>query len=368
MNMGGESRFDYATVYHQCALFAEQQYLSIVRSPDTIRWKMYVDRKTEEIRQRNDQIHRTKDNEQLKVIQNKAKATLANDKELFQQNSGARDNFLEQAIDMYSRCLAGSDAFDDDSAIRLCSLWFANFHDLPLQDKIRSALDRVPSRKFVFLAHQLSARLSTSSSTILSNQQILQSLVLRMCQEHPFHSLYQVYALRSEKTVTNIPAQSRRQPSRQEPSRSQTDRASAASGIFDRLRGENLVSEKVRGVELVCNASLQWAMYPIQDDPRFDANRPKGPHLIAENLLIRKIENLRVPVVTSQTPLDPTLQYDNCVWIARFDKTFETAGGINLPKINICYGSNGDKFKQLVCLCQCSLFAAHVLSLSVQRR
>lgn len=353
MKLDEASNFDYATVYHQCALFAEHQYLSIVRSPDTIRWKMYVDRKTQEIKQRSDQIEKTqgsKDRSVLNRMQKQAEATLANDRELFEQNSGARDAFLEQAIDMYSRCLAASDAFDDDSAIRLCSLWFVNFHDLPLQKKVRSALDRVPSRKFVFLAHQLSARLSTSSSAILSNQQNLQSLVLRMCQEHPFHSLYQVYALRSETTEANPPAQPRRQSSRHELSSSQTDRASAAGGIFDRLRSDNLIGERIRAVELICNASLEWAMYPIQKDPRFDANHPKGPHRIAENLLIRKIENLPIPVVTSQTPLDPTLRYDNCVWIARFDKTFETAGGINLPKINICYGSNGDQFKQLVCL------------------
>jgi hypothetical protein len=53
-------------------------------------------------------------------------------------------------------------------------------------------------------------------------------------------------------------------------------------------------------------------------------------------------------VVTVHTPLDHTLRYDNCIWIDRYESAFETAGGINLPKINICYGSNGEKYKQLV--------------------
>lgn len=172
---------DYATVYHQCAMFAEHQYLTIVRSPDTIRWKIYIDRKTQEIQQRQDQLQKThqgsKDFLHLSQVQKKAQALLVQDQTYFQQESGARNTFLEQAIDMYSRCLATSDAFDDDGSIRLCSLWFANFHDLPLQAKVRIALERVPSRKFVFLAHQLSARLSaTSSGTLVLSPKLMHAL------------------------------------------------------------------------------------------------------------------------------------------------------------------------------------------------
>jgi serine-protein kinase ATM len=343
---------DHATVYHQCAMFAEHQYLAIVRSPDTIRWKIYIDRKTQEIKQRNDQIAKTqrgsKDFMQLTQVQTKAEAMLVQDQANLQQNSGARDAFLEQAIDMYSRCLSASDAFDDDGAIRLCSLWFANFQDMPLQDTVRTALDRVPSRKFVFLAHQLSARLSTSPSGHISrNQANLQALVFRMCREHPFHSLYQVYALRPERSADSTSTNSRRQSARNESS-SQADRASAAGEIFDRLHGDSVSRERVRAVELVCDASLQWAKHPIKKDSRFDQKLSKGPFKIPDDLLIRKIQNIRVPIVTSQTPLDPTLRYDNCVCIARFENTFDTAGGVNLPKITICYGNDGKKYKQLV--------------------
>jgi ataxia telangiectasia mutated family protein len=312
---------------------------------------MYIDRKTQEIKQRGDQIARTqrgsKDHQQLTQAQSRAEAMLVQDQANLQQNSGARDTFLERAIDMYSRCLAASDAFDDDGAIRLCSLWFANFQETSLQDKVRYALERVPSRKFVFLAHQLSARLSASpSGQIGQNQTNLQALVFRMCREHPFHSLYQVYALRPERSADSDSTNSRRQSSRHELS-SQADRASAAGEIFDRLRGDNINGERVRAVELVCDASLQWAKHPIKDDSRFQ-QKSKEPFQIPDHLLIRKIENLPVPIVTSHTPLDPTLRYDNCVCIARFEHTFDTAGGINLPKIAICVGNDGKRYKQLV--------------------
>lgn len=343
---------DYATVYHQCAMFAEHQYLTIVRSPDTIRWKIYIDRKTQEIQQRQDQLQKThqgsKDFLHLSQVQKKAQALLVQDQTYFQQESGARNTFLEQAIDMYSRCLATSDAFDDDGSIRLCSLWFANFHDLPLQAKVRIALERVPSRKFVFLAHQLSARLSaTSSGKVPQNQANLQTLVSRMCQEHPFHSLYQVYALKPDRSH-EISTSNRRQSSRHDVSLSQADRGSAAGEIFDRLRGDTSMGQRVRQVEIICEASLEWAKFPIKKDSRFNAKGLKGPFKVPGDLSILKIENLQVPVVTAHTPLDPTLRYDNCVWITSFEKTFDTAGGVNLPKISICNGSDGRRFKQLV--------------------
>ncbi|KAH7923978.1 hypothetical protein BV22DRAFT_1196306 [Leucogyrophana mollusca] len=337
-----------ANVYHKCALFAEQQYHSILKSPDAMRWKIYVERKTHEIRRRESQLMKTQQGSSefntLSNDQNKAKALLAEDAQSFQRHNGSRDSFLQQALDMYSRCLASCDSFDDDGPIRLCSLWFANFDDERIQDKVRAALSRVPSRKFVFLAHQLSARISKSSSvTSPKNQQNLQALVVRMCQEHPYHSLYQVYCLRPERSSQS--SANRRSSARHEPSSSQTDRADAASEIFDRVRNESTCGERVRAVEHICDASLQWAKYPIKDNRSL--KKSNGIFHVPDSLLIRQIRDIQVPVITAHTPLDPTLKYDNCVWIAHFEAVFQTAGGINLPKISNCVGSDGKKYKQL---------------------
>ena len=348
--MDTPSTTDVADIYHQYALFAEQQYLAIIRSPDTIRWRIYVDRKTEEIKQRRDQLNRisqtSRDFHQLTGAKNKAEQLLANDKLILQQNSIACDSFLRQAIEMYSRCLEISDDFDDDGAIRLCSLWFANFFDQSLQADVHSAINRVPSRKFVFLAHQLSARLSASPGQSTASQQNLQSLILRMCQEHPFHSLYQVYALRSERISQDASGLNRRHSARREQPSSQEERAAAADTIFKRVHAVQEHEKRIRAIELVCDASLEWAKHPIKDDIRFKG-QSSGPFPIPDVLLIRKIQHLAAPVVTSNTPLDPTLRYDNCALIERFDSSFQTAGGINLPKITNCYGSDGKRYKQL---------------------
>ena len=147
----------HAIIYHECAIFAERQYHAIIHSPDAIRWKVYVDRKRQEIESRRQEIARTQNETRvhnLRADQAKAEKLLKEDNQLFQTHNVDRYTFLKQAIDMYSRCLQASDSFDDDAAIRLCSLWFANFEviEMGLQNEVQIALGRIPSRKLVFLA------------------------------------------------------------------------------------------------------------------------------------------------------------------------------------------------------------------------
>ena len=147
-----------ATVYRECAMFAERQYHAVLKSPDALRWKLYVDRKTNELESLNKEISRTQIvsvKEDLKTEQKRAQRLLQTDSELFRQHNDLRETLFKQAVDMHSRCLATSDKFNDDSAIRLCSLWFANFDDESILETVSNALDRTPSGKLVFLAVSL---------------------------------------------------------------------------------------------------------------------------------------------------------------------------------------------------------------------
>ncbi len=144
-----------ATVYRECAMFAERQYHAVLKSPDALRWKLYVDRKKNEIEHRSMEITRTQSDVMKKRLndeQKKAQRLLETDSELFKKHNDLRESLLTQAIEMHSRCLETSSDFDDDSAIRLCSLWFANFDDASILHAVGDALDRIPSRKLIFLA------------------------------------------------------------------------------------------------------------------------------------------------------------------------------------------------------------------------
>ena len=337
-----------ATVYRQCAVFADRQYHSILQSPDAIKWKLYAERKEKEIQHRKEQMSRTQSGSKtffdLKHDQDKAEKLLREDMQRYRKHSESLSTLLQQAIDMHSRCLQAADNFDNDGHIRLVSLWFANFNDNDLQEKIRPSIDRIPSRKFVFLAHQLSARLAKPTiDSVSGSQETLQNLILRMCREHPFHSLYQVYCLRPSPGATS--GSSRRSSARLDILQSQGERAAAAADIFDRLRADASSSRQLIDVEQVCDAYLQWAKRPIKGS--VEKGRT-GPYEISSDMLILKLRDVRVPVLTVNTPLDPTLQYQNCTWVSHYETKFETAGGVNLPKICYCRGSDGVKYKQLV--------------------
>lgn len=332
-----------SSAYHDYAIFAERQYHAVTKSPDWLRVKVYIERKTAEL-QRMDSM-RSKIAIPTNVFESekkKAETLLNTDKALYAEYVKSRTMFLSQAIEMWSLCLAGSDDFDDDAIIRLCSLWFANFDDTEeeLPDKIGKALDRIASRKFVFLAHQLSARLSEAEqgTDVSANQENLRAVMLRMCKEHPFHTLFPVFCLRADShsgraSRVSIPA-------------SQTGRANAASTIFAQLRADASCASRITDVETVCRASVQWAKHPIK--PTVNARKTQKVFDIPAQLEIRKLANIKVPVITTHIPLDPTCMYENCVWINRYEPTFQTAGGVNLPKINRCIGTDGHKYKQLV--------------------
>jgi ataxia telangiectasia mutated family protein len=347
-----------ATVYHQCAVFADRQYHTILRSSDAIKWKLYAERKEKEIQHRKERMLRTQSGSrtfhELKHDQEKAERLLREDTQRYRKHDESLSTFLQQAIDMYSRCLQAADNFDNDGHIRLVSLWFANFNDHDLQENIRLSIDRIPSRKFVFLAHQLSARLAKpASDPITGSQETLQSLILRMCREHPFHSLYQVYCLRPSPGVTHGGRRSSARLDADIPL-SQGERAAAAADIFDRLRADPSSNQQVIDIEKVCDPCLQWAKRPIKGS--VEKGRT-GPYEIPSDMVILKLNEVRVPVLTVSTPVDPTLQYHNCIWINRYERTFDTAGGVNIPKICYCRGSDGAKYKQLV-----SVPSVHVTS------
>lgn len=154
----GKGHYDasHAKIYRQCAMFSERQYYAMLKSPDAIRFTVYVDRKKKEIEYFQEALAKThKESKEYSLLNSEKSRALTvfnEDSKRFVQHNMLRDTSLRQAIDMHSRCLETSEDFNDDSAIRLCSLWLANFDDESILDCIRAALDRIPSRKFAFLA------------------------------------------------------------------------------------------------------------------------------------------------------------------------------------------------------------------------
>ncbi|KAF9565841.1 hypothetical protein CPC08DRAFT_815090 [Agrocybe pediades] len=342
-----------ATVYRECALFAERQFHAISKSTDAARWKVYTERKKQEIEDRKkamEQARTPEAHKDLQSEQSRAQKLLNEDIESFRIHNLLREKFLQQALEMHSSCLKTSDKFDNDSAIRFVSLWFANFYDFQESEvvgkSISSGTKTTPSRKFIFLAHQLTARVTSvapNRNRPDKNQEKLYELVRRMCMEHPFHIFYQLYCL-SDREVE--PTHTRRSHSFSQTT--PTDRSRTAIAIIDQLRTHPTSGPRINVMEKVCDAYLEWAKYKIKGtalgNQKGAANMP--PQLKLGNIR-RIIRDVRIPVATVRILVDPTLLYENCVWIEDYEKMFKTAGGVNLPKINICKAVDGSSHRQL---------------------
>jgi serine-protein kinase ATM len=152
---------DRAHVFYQFAVFAEQQYYTLVRSPDVKRRKIYIDRKAEDIKNLERQVKAkmgtsAQQRELQKELISASKLKDA-DEALYHQYLREQQSFLLRAVEMYSLSLSSADSYDGNASIHLLSLWLANFDEPSLENTefasvIEEALIRVPSHKFVFLA------------------------------------------------------------------------------------------------------------------------------------------------------------------------------------------------------------------------
>jgi serine-protein kinase ATM len=346
-----ETRIEHRHVFEKFAVFAHRQYLAISSSPELSRLNLYMERKRSEINILEESIRSVKSSGSLPGTSNsvseselerhmtRAKKLLVDDESQAEGHNAAKDMFLRQAIEMYSRSLCSSDENDIQLAIRFCSLWYANYLNVSYDVAIAEAVGRIPSFKFVFLAHQLTARLSDSHPQETGSPRTLRNLVQRLCEEHPFHILPQIFSLRHLGTKSE---QAHSQSSVSSMDMSQKSRQRAVLDICNRLSKHKRTTRRIRDVETLCNASLHWATYTISKNDR-GGNIPS-------NSPITKIRDLKVPIITVDLPIDLSLRYDNIVYISRYHPRYKTAGGVNIPKINYCIGSDGKEYKQLVSL------------------
>ena len=365
---------EQSRVAYKWAKFADEQY----RSADVAeinRLRLYIDRRKEEIRQNQLESDRTTSKSlkaRLMQFQRQADKILRQDQSHLNEIETARTLFLHRALAMYSRTLASAD-IHDDAMVRLTSLWFENAADEEVNSLLSKALAQIPSHKFLSLTHQLSARLSSGSgangggaagsrgaSLFQSN---ISDLLLRMCRDHPFHTMYAIYALvkgggsdlsQTGERASSLSSRTRSRLSGSETlASSQKQRAVAAEEIWNRVKLTDTVGKRIESLEEVCRAYVEWAEVNLsQQFPRYFASNgaiKRGPLRMpgSGELRLSRLRDVEVPVATADTRVDLTCKYESVVSIVRYSDTFTTAGGIHLPKINECIGSDGRRYKQL---------------------
>ncbi|GAA5832573.1 hypothetical protein JCM11251_001373 [Rhodosporidiobolus azoricus] len=344
---------DRAHVFHAFAAFADTQFGDLDKALIEKRTRASQYRQRKELE--SDHIGEllasgSLSSGQLEKSKYAAQQHIEEDHRQVQEAERATRNMLWRSLENYARALAESSEYDD-KVFRLCALWLAHA-DNPdyeaIHGKLKPLIEAIPSFKFVFLAYQLSARLTKSAQPSASAKNV-QRLVQRLCIEHPFHTLYPVNALRE------IPLQktTRRSSTARNDFTSKNSRAQAASEIIEKVRKRGDLQARLEAVELALEAFAEWAEFDVKGNNSYKDQHGrlrKGALPIPRNMRIRTaVRNLPIPVTTYDLPVNSDGRYEESDFphIVAYDDTFTTAGGVHLPKIMTCRASDGKTYKQL---------------------
>lgn len=158
---------------------------------------------------------------------------------------------------------------------------------------------------------------------------------------------------------------------------SSQDKVKAAQSLIHRLRSEK--PSLVQSMERLCEAYIDLAYHDVSSH-RKERKPIKFPASCTLIKLGGQLKEVAVPTLEMEVyisgfikpiintfsrnlphsiplslPLslkvDPSCTYSHLITIDQFDTHFQLAGGINLPKVLSCLGSDGKRRRQLVKVC-----------------
>lgn len=272
---------------------------------------------------------------------------ISNDKKEKNDLLSSADNYLKVAIEQYGMALTTASASGDcyKHVFRLISLWFQNSDD-EIQEIVCEWLAQLSTHYFVPLVYQIFSRVDSTDNAF---QTTLRNLVTKICIDHPYHSLMQLCALANGDKV-------------QAKSLVNTDKVAAVKEIIQRIRiqGNTFTSNLLDSYLLLATAYHEFAMYSTKEwvekgltkDIKMSQCKRIPQNLLLDRCL--KGRQLQMPCIVTKTPnLNCDAEYECDPVGSELIKSFEakfsvTDSGIHRPKIIICLGTKGGKYKQLV--------------------
>uniref|UniRef100_A0A8C2WUR8 non-specific serine/threonine protein kinase n=1 Tax=Cyclopterus lumpus TaxID=8103 RepID=A0A8C2WUR8_CYCLU len=252
-----------------------------------------------------------------------------------------RQRFLCKAVENYIQCLEEGEEHDT-WVFRLASLWLENDGVKAVNDMMK----RIPSYKFLPLMYQLAARMGTKMATGISEDtgfhDVLRELICRASLEHPHHTLFIILALVNANKDENFCKTRLSKSAPRQPSPFDLERSDVAQKIISVIRKKR--GKMVRGLERLCDAYIILA---YMDASKHKTEKKALP--IPADQPIMQIKDLdEVTIPTMEIKVDPSGCYDNLVTVRSFMPHYRLVGGVNLPKIIDCVGSDGKSRRQLV--------------------
>lgn len=327
------------SVYHEFAVFCDNQLKDPGNVEDLNRLKRLRDAKKNEVQEWNRIIKekegKVKDSVIIPLISSRKKteAMFALDEEEYRRLARSQQDFLKNSISNYLRCLAATDDYESDTA-RFCALWLEHYNNEGANSAAR-LIQAVPSWKFTTMVNQLSSRLQATKDTF---QPLLQELMYKICKEHPYHALYQLHALKYSK-VTDQAGILRNQAAKSILARLTADPESSRTAfevedallIYDKAACLN-VKEKVSNLKKSRQKATIGNCFPRDLREGFD----------------KKLINYKRPSPSTSVAVRPDCDYSNVPYIEAFYPEISIANGLSAPKIMTAKTSDGHIIRMLV--------------------
>lgn len=318
-------------VFHQFAIFCDQQ----LQDPDLIeeleRVKNLSKTKVEEVKDYDRLIANAKSLESKREClsrQMKAKAWLRIDERDLERQIAMREELLSHCLENYLLSLVASNDHNK-SAHRFLALWLEHSTEDVANNAVAKYLVNVPSMKFANLMNQLTSRLQDTKEKF---QNLIFQLIMRICTEHPYHGMYQIYtgACGSINEKDEI-AVSRRNATRL---------------LASRFNDTKVIKDTWLAIQSLSKAYCTLAG---ERNNRYKAGKKfklsESAAALALNTIVMKYP---LPSPTRQIPLSANLDYSKVPKVLKLKSEFSIASGVSAPKIIVAIDENGEQFKQLV--------------------
>lgn len=338
---GQESGAGPGQVFHEFALFCDKQLQSPEAAEDLNRIKTVMERKLQEYHDFIKLAKTDKSKSMRETYQRsarRAKTWYELDHTEYERMRQGREQFLRQCLENYLLSLAASDEYNND-VLRVFALWI-EYADTDLaNDAVKQYLDKVPSGKFALLMNQLSSRLQAENTAF---QDLLMKLVLRICIQHPYHGMHQIFAIQMK--VGPI--------TREDVARSKDEsaksRQKAATDIANILRVDKRAKSYWSSIYQSNEIYHNLAMFKGEKESTQQGRELPLDRYKESKELASVVPKLHVPPATLQVEVRQNMDYTDLPRIVRFRSTMSIANGLSAPKIITAVGGDGKYYKQLV--------------------
>jgi len=316
-------------VYHQFAMFCDEQLQNPDSLEDLARLQHLRQGKSEEVTQLKELVSNAKDTQtrtRFTSHLNRAKQWLGLDEQELRRVEQSRSEFVRLSLENYLLSLIASDEYNNDS-LRFTALWLERAGENFTNDAVRKYIDEVPTRKFAPLMNQLTSRLLDQNTPF---QKLLVELVYRICVDHPYHGMYQIWSGTKSK------------PKKE-------DEAAQLRKLATEKVGKKLAHTEAAAVTWTAIYHTSKAYHGLAlEGPYKGGQKISMRESQAGMTLANSLVKYRIPPPTMQIELAASREYSDIPLATKLEPHMTIASGVSAPKIITIIGSNGERFKQLV--------------------